>query len=78
MPGCVPNRESRCVPDLENDEWFKVFGPRAVDAGLAAVFTFPLRQGARELGALDLCRETPGALDDDEMAAAQTLADVTR
>jgi diguanylate cyclase (GGDEF)-like protein len=65
------------VPDLRNDERFPVFGPHAVSAGLAAVFTFPLHQGARELGALDLYRDTPGPLDDEEMKAAQTLADVT-
>ena len=41
-----------------------------------AVFTFPLRHGDRGLGALDLYRETAGALDEAEMAAAQTLADV--
>jgi GAF domain-containing protein len=39
------------VPDLKVDHRFKVFGPRAVDAGLATVFTFPLRQGDRSLGA---------------------------
>src|ERR1019366_6845226 len=65
------------VPDLKNDERFQVFGPRAVDAGLAAVFTFPLHQGSRQLGALDLYRETTGPLDDEDMTAAQTLADVT-
>jgi len=65
------------VPDLRNDERFRVFGPHAVEVGLAAVFTFPLHQGARQLGALDLYRDTPGPLDDEEMRAAQTLADVT-
>jgi diguanylate cyclase (GGDEF)-like protein len=65
------------VPDLKNDDRFKLFGPKAAEAGLGAVFTFPLRQGIRRLGALDLYRETPGGLDDDDMAAAQTLANVT-
>ena len=41
-----------------------------------AVFAFPLRDGDRGLGALDLYRETAGALSDSDMAAAQTLADV--
>ena len=45
--------------------------------GLAAVFTFPLRQGSKRLGALDLYRDTPGRLSIEEMATAQTLADVT-
>jgi signal transduction histidine kinase len=65
------------VADLRTDDRFQNFGPRALEAGLAAVFTFPLRQGEKQLGALDLYRDTPGALNDDDMAAAQTLADVT-
>jgi diguanylate cyclase (GGDEF)-like protein len=47
-----------------------------VAAGLAAVFTFPLRHGADRLGALDLYRDTPGELTPRAMVAAQTLADV--
>ena len=65
------------VPDLRGEHDFEAFGPRALKAGLAAVFTFPLRQGDRRLGALDLYRDSPGPLDSDDMAAAQTLADVT-
>jgi two-component system, sensor histidine kinase and response regulator len=65
------------VADLQSDERFPKFGPKAVQAGLRAVFTFPLRQGHKQLGALDLYRQTPGGLDDDDMASAQTLADVT-
>jgi diguanylate cyclase (GGDEF)-like protein len=44
--------------------------------GLLAVFTFPLRQGAARLGALDLYRDQPGELDPATMSVAQTLADV--
>src|ERR1700722_9686785 len=69
--------EAVAVTDIAADDRFQVFGPRAVEAGLAAVFTFPLRQGDKRLGALDLYRDTPGPLSDDDMAAAQTLADVT-
>jgi Amt family ammonium transporter len=47
-----------------------------LEAGLAAVFTFPLRHGDVSLGALDLYRDTPGALSAESMTAAQTLADV--
>ena len=64
------------VPDLQADLRFPVFGPAAIAAGLAAVFTFPLRQDDAQLGALDLYRRTPGQLSGDDMAAAQTLADV--
>ena len=69
--------EAVAVADLQSDGRFPKFGPKAVQAGLRAVFTFPLRQGDKQLGALDLYRQTPGGLDDDDMATAQTLADVT-
>ncbi|MDQ1425396.1 MAG: hypothetical protein QOD72_2894 [Acidimicrobiaceae bacterium] len=64
------------VADLRDETRFPAFAPRALDAGLVAVFTFPLRSGTEQLGALDLYRDTPGLLDDATMAAAQTLADV--
>ena len=64
------------TPDLRIDERFPTFGPRALAAGLAAVFTFPLNHEATRLGALDLYRDTPGPLAPDAMIAAQTLADV--
>jgi diguanylate cyclase (GGDEF)-like protein len=64
------------VPDLAADDRFTQFGPRAVASGLAAVFTFPLRHADGRLGALDLYRDTVGALDSSATAAAQTLADV--
>ena len=55
---------------------FPRFAPRALDSGLTAVFTFPLRHDDLQLGALDLYRDTPGALSPQSMTAAQTLADV--
>jgi diguanylate cyclase (GGDEF)-like protein len=68
--------EAVSVPDLRSDERFPQFSPAAVEGGLEAVFTFPLRHGDGRLGALDLYRDTPGELDEDDMVAAQTLADV--
>ena len=64
------------VPDLRAQHDFPTFGPLAVDAGVVAVFTFPLRNGDAHLGVLDLYRDTPGLLDHATMTAAQTLADV--
>ena len=64
------------VPDLSEDDRFPRFAEQAMAEGLRAVFTFPLRNQDRRLGALDLYRSTPGTLDETEMAAAQTLADV--
>ena len=68
--------EAVALPDLAGDARFPIFGPRAVEAGLKAVFTFPLRHGNERLGALDLYRTTTGPLDAEEMRSAQTLADV--
>jgi diguanylate cyclase (GGDEF)-like protein len=68
--------DSVVVPDLRDELRFPTFAPRALRVGLAAVFTFPLRNGDERLGALDLYRSSPGALDATAMDAAQTLADV--
>lgn len=64
------------VPDLRSDDRYPVFGPAATAAGLAAVFTFPLRHGDGRFGALDLYSSTPGALSPRAMDVAQTLAHV--
>ena len=64
------------IPDLAEDSRFPRFAQSALAEGVAAVFTFPLRAEDRCLGALDLYRRTPGALDADHMVSAQTLADV--
>lgn len=68
--------EPVAIPDLRQEKRFPVFAPRALAAGLNAAFTFPLRHGDLQLGALDLYRHTPGGLSPDAMTAAQTLADV--
>jgi diguanylate cyclase (GGDEF)-like protein len=68
--------ESVAIPDLSCDQRFPQFSARAWEKGLAAVFTFPLSLDGIRLGALDLYRDVPGALDPSEMEAAQTLADV--
>ena len=64
------------IPDLTLDRQFPTFGRRAVADGLAAVFTIPLRNGRDLVGALNLYRDAPGALDANAVRAAQTLADV--
>ncbi len=65
------------IPDLADDARFPRFAEAALAEGLAAVFTFPLRHEDRRLGALDLYRTAPGSLDEQDMATAQTLTDVT-
>ena len=68
--------EAIAIPDLRLDHRFPRFAERALAEGLVAVFTFPLRNGDRCLGALDLYRTSVGDLDEEEMYSAQTLADV--
>lgn len=67
---------SVAIQDLDQALDYPMFVPAARDAGLRAVFTFPLRHQQRRLGALDLYRKSPGTLDSWEMQTAQTLADV--
>lgn len=52
------------------------FSPPAVDAGARAVFAFPMRTGTVRLGALNLYRDQPGPLTDDQHADALVMADV--
>jgi len=55
--------------------WLAFTGP-AVEAGVRAVFGFPLQVGAVRLGALNLYRDRPGSLSDEQHADALVLADV--
>ena len=68
--------EPVAVADLNSEDRFPRFAPRALQSGLTAVFTFPLHHEYARLGALDLYRDTPGALSEELMSTAQTLADV--
>jgi GAF domain-containing protein len=68
--------EAVSVPDLTCESRFPEFVACALPAGMAAVFTFPLRHGEDRIGALDLYRATPGRLTPTDLVAAQTLADV--
>ena len=65
-------------PDLAEPvrpRWLAFTGP-AVEAGARAVFGFPLRVGAVRLGALNLYRDRPGPLADEQHADALVMADV--
>jgi hypothetical protein len=65
-------------PDVANavvPRW-PAFAGAAVQAGVRAVFAFPLHLGAVQLGVLVLYREQPGSLDPDELATAILLAEV--
>ena len=65
-------------PDLADPvtpRW-PAFASPAVEAGVRAVFGFPLQVGAVRLGALNLYCDRPGALTDDQHADALVMADV--
>jgi hypothetical protein len=65
-------------PDLANpvsSRW-PAFSPPAIEAGARAVFGFPLQLGAARLGALNLCRDRPGPLSDDQHADALAMAGI--
>jgi len=63
------------LADPEEPRWL-AFSPRALAADARAVFGFPLQVGAVRLGALNLYRDRPGPLSDDQHADALVLADV--
>jgi hypothetical protein len=65
-------------PDLADPvtrRW-PAFTPPALQAGVRAVFGFPLRVGTAHLGALNLYRDVPGPLTGDQHADALVVADV--
>lgn len=65
-------------PDLADPatrRWV-AFTPPALEAGVRAVFGFPLRVGTVRLGALNLYRDSPGPLNGDQHADALVVADV--
>ncbi len=65
-------------PDLADPStarWL-AFSTPAIRAGVRAVFGFPLQVGAVRLGALNLYRDRPGPLSDDQHADSLVMADV--
>jgi len=65
-------------PDLARDpegRWL-AFSGAAVEAGARAVFGFPLQIGAIRLGALNLHRDRPGSMTDEQHADALVLAEI--
>ncbi|HET9733477.1 MAG TPA: GAF and ANTAR domain-containing protein [Acidimicrobiales bacterium] len=79
---CVDAHHSGTVvaePDLEaaGPHRWSAFSPPAVRAGARAVFGIPIRIGTVRLGALNLYRDRPGRLGDDQHADALVMADVT-
>jgi hypothetical protein len=63
------------LADPETPRWLAFSGP-AIDAGVRAIFGFPLQVGAVRLGALNLYSDRPGSLTDEQHADALVVADV--
>jgi hypothetical protein len=77
---CIDHRYARPVlePELSDRgqaRWLGFTTP-VVEAGAQAVFAFPLRVGAIRIGVLDLYRDRPGLLTDDQHADSLVLANV--
>ena len=64
-------------PDLRDatSRWPQ-FAPAALTAGYRSAHALPMRLRDETIGALNLLRVDPGALPDEDIAAAQALADV--
>jgi hypothetical protein len=65
-------------PDLADPltrRWF-AFTPPVLKAGARALFGFPVRIGTVRLGALNLYRDRPGPLSDEQHSAALALASI--
>ena len=65
------------APDLRDDERFPRFGPRAVEAGMLAVFSYPLQYEEQVFGALNLYRKEPGSLDERREELGAAFSDVS-
>lgn len=69
-------RQVHC-PDLGAAlERWPGFAPEAINAGFGSVFALPMRLREQTIGALNLLRHQIGSLADDDLVAAQALADV--
>lgn len=62
--------------DLREDPRFPSFGPRALEAGMAAVYSFPMRLDHHVIGALNLYAEHPGAFAAEQIEVGGVFADV--
>lgn len=65
------------VPDLTDGAMrrWPMYTTAVLDAGVRAVFAFPLQIGAARLGVLDVFRASSGAMSRPELGRALTLAD---
>lgn len=66
------------IPDLEDSSvaarW-PAFVAEVAEAGVRAMFAFPVRIGAIELGVVDVYRRRPGSLSPEDLATALSAVD---
>jgi len=79
-PSIDAHRDGRVVdePDMDAPEisrW-QLLSPVALQAGVKAMFGFPIRIGAARLGAMNLYRDSSGPLDADQYDAALVMSEV--
>ncbi|GAA4244922.1 GAF domain-containing protein [Dactylosporangium darangshiense] len=68
-PVLMPNLDAAAA-----NRW-PVYTPAVTDAGVRAVFAFPLQVGAARLGVLDVFRDRPGSLSRAELGQALASAE---
>jgi GAF domain-containing protein len=64
------------IDDLTVDETFPLFTPKALAAGIRAVYSVPLQVSDVRLGAFNLYRIRPGRLDVDAIRVVQLVGDL--
>jgi GAF domain-containing protein len=74
---CFRTGEVVEVPDIAAcpDEWWR-FRDRALELGFVSVHAVPMRLRDNTIGTLNLLRDHPGTLDDEDRIAARAFADV--
>ena len=76
-PECYRTGEPAVFNNLAADDLrWPQFGPVALKAGFLSAQALPMRLRGVTIGALNLFRTETGALDEDDIVAAQALADV--
>lgn len=58
-----------------NSRW-PIYASAVHERGVRAVFAFPLQVGAARIGVLDVFRDHPGAMTDEEVAQALVFAEI--
>lgn len=64
------------APDLDGDDRFPRFAPAAVEDGMRAVHSFPLRVQDRVVGAFNAYAAEPNLLTEEQLEVGRTLATV--